>query len=85
MFARLRGIWRVLDQVPVVIRRAVFPPDRAAFTQGNLAGMNLRACGLFRLPVAGLQRRTYSAACIHQAVDQRLALAFGKAGIAGTP
>jgi hypothetical protein len=80
-----RSIGCILGQSPIVIRRAVAPPNRATFAKRLLRLVNAHASCLQCFPVVCFQCQPDITARLHQQRHQPLPLGRGQCGIAAPP
>ena len=78
-------IRRVGDQLAVEVRCAIEPPDRTAFTEAALGGVDRIAGAALGLGVTGLFGDADLAPCLHELVDQCLALLRIETRVAHAP
>ena len=79
------GIGCVPGHLAVQVRRAVCPPDRAAFAQGLFGGIDGAVGGVLGVPVGRRPGRLHRAAGVHQRLRQPLPLRLGKARVRRPP
>lgn len=79
------GVDRVAHQVAIEVATAVRPPDRTAFSERNLRGLDSGAGLLFASRVAGFAGLRDAATGGHQVADQSGTALLGQRGIGSAP
>ena len=79
------GVARILDELAVLVRCAVVPPDIAPFAQRTLRPMHPRPGVLLQHFVLCLERAADIAPRIHQLRNEPLPVLFGKRRIGRAP